>query len=345
MEFQFSPEQQMLRDTAWAWARSVRDAGVPRSRVNGAAIDLDGLWSQVADNEWLAIVIPEASGGVGGSIIDACLVLEVLSQELTPVPFAGNGIIVPAVLAGADDPDSALLESIATGQTRVAPVLSSSLHWPPGPGPAVAWDWSPGDAVVAVANGHPQILDDIAVGPSASVDPLRSLGGLVLPDSFVPGTATDATRRALAVARVAASTALVGTMSGALALAKEHVTARHQFGQPIGAFQSVQHMCADMLVDLESSRAIAYGAAWAVEKGSLDAAESLSAASKAWCGSAARRVCEAAVQALGGMGITWESDAHLYLRAAHLWGSAFGDEDESLSVVAEPLFATTVHNS
>lgn len=346
MEFQFSPEQQMLRDTAWAWARSARDAEVPRSGLADGRIDMDGLWSQVAENDWLAITIPETAGGMGGSMVDACLVLEALAQELIPVPFAANAIIAPTILADADDSFDGLLESMAVGRVRVAPVVSQSLlRWPPAPGPALAWDWLPGDSLLAMMEGQPHIVDDVAVAQTLSVDPIRPLGELILPDSFVSGPETDAMRRSLAVARVAASVALVGTMSGALEIAIEHVTGRQQFGQPIGAFQSVQHMCADMLVELESSRAIAYGAAWTVENGDVSEAVSSAAKAKAWCGPAARRVCETAVQVLGGMGITWESDAHLYLRAAHLWGAAFGDEDETLSVVAEPLFATTTSDN
>lgn len=344
MEFEFSSEQKMLRDTAWGWARSVRDSGVSRSRVSGAAVDVDGLWRQIAEYGWPAIAIPEEDGGAGGSIVDACLVLEALSQELIPVPFA-NAITMSTLLRESRESADGLLGRIATGEIRVAPVLTPSLEWPASPGPALAWDWSPGDAVIAIVGGQPQPVHDITVAEYASVDPMRSLGELVLPDTFAPGPESDAVRRSLAVARVAASAALVGTMSGALDLALGHVSARHQFGQPIGSFQSVQHMCADMLVDLESSRSITYGAAWTVENGDLDSAEAAAAAAKAWCAPAARRVCEAAVQALGGMAITWESDAHVYLRAAHLWGAAFGNDEESLSTVAEPLFTATAPDS
>ena len=344
MEFEFSPEQTMLRDTARDWARSVRDSGVSRSRVSGGAVDVDGLWHQIAEYGWPAIAITEEHGGLGGSLVDACLVLEALSQELTPLPFA-NAIIVPTLLRESRESADGLLGRIATGATRVALAVTPSLKWPASPGPALAWDWLPGDPVIGMVRGRPQLIDDVAIGGCISADPLRSLGQLILPDAFAPGPGWEAGCRSLAVARVATSTALVGIMSGALALAVEHVSNRHQFGQPIGSFQSVQHMCADMLVDLESSRSIAYGAAWAVENADPESAASSAAAAKAWCAPAARRVCETAVQALGGMGITWESDAHVYLREAHLWGAAFGNEKESLADVAQSLFVGAAPDS
>lgn len=344
MEFEFSPEQKMLRDTAQDWARSVRDSGVSRSRVSGGAVDVDGLWRQIAQYGWSAIAIPEEHGGPGGSLVDACLVIEALSQELIPVPFA-NTVIVSTLLRESRESPDGLLGRMATGEIRVAPAVTPSLKWPASPGPALAWDWLPGDVVIGMVRGRPQLVDDVAVVGCTSVDPMRSLGELILPDTFAPGPESEAGRRSLAVARVAASAALVGTMSGALDLAVQHVSNRHQFGQPIGGFQSVQHMCADMLVDLESSRSIAYGAAWTVENGDPESAASSAAAAKAWCAPAARRVCETAVQALGGMGITWESDAHVYLRAAHLWGAAFGNENESLADVAQSLFAEAAPDS
>jgi alkylation response protein AidB-like acyl-CoA dehydrogenase len=121
--------------------------------------------------------------------------------------------------------------------------------------------------------------------------------------------------------------------------ALDHVANRQQFGRSIGSFQAVQHLCADMLVDVESSRTATYGAAWAVDHRPPAEALSAAATAKAWAGTAGRRVCETALQLHGGMGYTWECDVHLYLRTTLLLGAALGGEDGALDLVADGLFA------
>ena len=117
---------------------------------------------------------------------------------------------------------------------------------------------------------------------------------------------------------------LVGGMGWALADSVEYAKTRQQFGRPIGAFQAVQFMCAEMLVRVESARSIAYAAAWAV--GAEDpAAERLLAAAKTYCSDAAREVGNLAVQLHGGIGFTWEHDLNLYYRRFKGSEIAFGD--------------------
>jgi alkylation response protein AidB-like acyl-CoA dehydrogenase len=113
-------------------------------------------------------------------------------------------------------------------------------------------------------------------------------------------------------------------MRATLELAVNYAREREQFGVKIGSFQAVKHLCADMLVDTESSHSIAYGAAALVAQSPDPVAAARSAAcAKAWCGEAAIRVCEGAIQVHGGIGFTWESPLHLYLRAAHVLRASF----------------------
>jgi alkylation response protein AidB-like acyl-CoA dehydrogenase len=107
-----------------------------------------------------------------------------------------------------------------------------------------------------------------------------------------------------------------------------------QFGRPIGSFQAVQQLCADQHVTIESARSITWQAAWAVD--ALDPAEALGLArvAKAWCAAAARPVCEAAIQVWGGLGITWECEAHRYLRRALVDRALLGDERTHLAAIA-----------
>jgi hypothetical protein len=126
---------------------------------------------------------------------------------------------------------------------------------------------------------------------------------------------------------------LVGVMRGALALAADYARERRQYGASIGSFQAVQHLLADAHVAMEGSRSIALHAAWAVD--ARDGPDALTAASsaKAYCGRAARSVCETAIQVHGGIGNTWECLAHVYLRRALLSTELFGGIGVSLERV------------
>ncbi len=104
----------------------------------------------------------------------------------------------------------------------------------------------------------------------------------------------------------------------------EYAKTRQQFGRPIGAFQAVQHQCADILLATESSRSATYFAAWAMSAGEPSAAQAVASA-KAYCSEAATVVCERGIQVHGGIGFTWEHDLHLYLKRAKADEALFGD--------------------
>jgi alkylation response protein AidB-like acyl-CoA dehydrogenase len=160
---------------------------------------------------------------------------------------------------------------------------------------------------------------------ASSVEPVPESG---------PVTADDlATWTALGLATTCAD--LVGTMGGAVELARDYAGARRQYGVAIGSFQAVQHLLADAFVALEGSRSVALHAAWAVD--ALPPANALAAASvaKAYCARAARSVCETAIQVHGGIGNTWECLAHVHLRRALLSSDVLGGVGPSLGRVLE----------
>jgi alkylation response protein AidB-like acyl-CoA dehydrogenase len=117
---------------------------------------------------------------------------------------------------------------------------------------------------------------------------------------------------------------LLGVCGRALDMAVAYAKERVQFGRPIGSFQAVKHRCADMLVDVEGMRSTALYAAWAIGADDPDAAVAASTA-KVWCSDASRRVLASTLQVHGGIGFTWESDVHLYLKRGQLDQVSFGD--------------------
>jgi alkylation response protein AidB-like acyl-CoA dehydrogenase len=130
--------------------------------------------------------------------------------------------------------------------------------------------------------------------------------------------------KALDIASVALCAEMVGGMQRTLDMTVEYAKTRKQFGKPIGMFQAVQHQCADMYLETESSRSAVYYAAWALEENSPDAAAAASIA-KIYTSDACRTVGNRGIQVHGGMGFTWENDLHLYYRRAKASETAFGD--------------------
>jgi alkylation response protein AidB-like acyl-CoA dehydrogenase len=136
--------------------------------------------------------------------------------------------------------------------------------------------------------------------------------------------AAAALERTLAVATVALASEMVGGMQRVMEIAVEYAKMRKQFGKPIGQFQAVQHLCADMLLFTESSRSAAYYAAWALHEQAPDAQLAVSIA-KMYASDAYREVGNRGIQVHGGMGFTWENNVHLYYKRAKASELMFGD--------------------
>src|SRR5207237_8378180 len=135
---------------------------------------------------------------------------------------------------------------------------------------------------------------------------------------------------------------LVGLMRGVLDITVPYASERRQFGVPIGSFQAVQHLLAEARCLMEGSLSVALHASWAVD--SLDPGEARSAGrvAKAYCTSAARTVCETAVQVHGGIGNTWDCVVHVYLRRALLSAQWFGDDAAQLGALQAERLGVTV---
>lgn len=318
MKFAFSEEQELLRDAASMLSAELFGGVEAHAAADGCWAAADAAWQQLADLGWLGILMREDIGGGGGSLVDACIIADCLAAALAPVPFVGASIAAMGLLSTEASPVSdAIQREIASGR-RVGVALGGDLEWPPVGNAEIAWEAAGGQALL-YRQGKMELLD-AEVLPRC-VDLLHPMGriGSVARGDVVPGAA-----HALAMMRVGAAAALVGSLRGVAKLAFQYARDRQQYGKPIGSFQAVQHLCADILVDLDASESVLYGAAWSVENRATDAAFSASVA-KSWCGEAAVRSTENAIQVLGGIGVTFESDAHLYLRQAVGYSRILGD--------------------
>jgi alkylation response protein AidB-like acyl-CoA dehydrogenase len=329
VEIKLSAEQELFTEVAAELA-----AGLASRWQLGRGPDSVGsaeppakAWQSIADAGLLALRLGEALGGGEASCLDVCLLSEQLGRHAVPAPVLGTLLVTEQLRCREAEPW--LLADIAAGRRRLSPVLTGDLRdFAASPAGARAWDCAGASAGVIVA-GAAQL---VTLGPAAAgADLTRAVAAVDgTPEAAIklgapatPGTADRVTAFALVV--VAAD--LLGVMQGALDAAAGHARTRTQFGAPIGSFQAIQHLVAECLVSVEATRSAVWYAAWAADE--LPSGEALAAArtAKAFASVCGVEVTEAAVQIFGGMGMTWESRAHVWLRRAQVDRRLFGDEN------------------
>jgi alkylation response protein AidB-like acyl-CoA dehydrogenase len=337
MDATFTEEQEMLADTA---ARLADKLGVSSVHDLESAVVAGGI-EQLAAGGLLGLSVPVEAGGSGGSAVEVAIVAEALGRRLAPVPFVGTVLAIDLLAtAGADT-----IRPFVSGEARVGLALRPDLTtMATDSHTAIGWDVAGATLAVGLKQGAQTtgaVLLSLEGGqPLSSADLTRQLvalaPGCASVETSVQLDRADISRwQALALTTLCAD--MVGVMHGALTMAVEHAKQRIQFGAPIGSFQAVQHLCAEHLVSLEAARSATYHSAWAV--GGLPAEEALLAArtAKAYISRHARTVTEAALQVQGGIGHTWESLGHVYLRRALLDRATLGDEAVQIAMLTERL--------
>ena len=318
MDVRLSPEQRALRDAAAQLVDRLAPGSVAALDDTERTAKLDAA---VAAAGWRELRAAGEDGSPFTSAVETALVAEELARGLADVAYLGPVLATELRrLAGAPAALSQETVVLTPGLGALASELRS----------AVAVD-AAGSSTALVLHGDG--IGQVALAsPVVGVDLTRR--EVVLHDAVAEpvGGQVDLQRwTALGLALSCAD--LVGTMRGAIALSVDYAKTRRQYGAAIGSFQAIQHLLADAHVSMEGSRSVALHAAWAVD--ALPPADALTAASvaKAYCGRAARTVCETAVQVHGGIGNTWECLAHVYLRRALLSGDLLGDVSASLARV------------
>lgn len=285
--------------------------------------DWQSPWEKLVAMGLVGLLVPEDLGGSGGTVLDASLVAEALGARDAWVPFVGSAIVGAAHLSIDPGANAEALTRLAEGvphsllvDDRLAAAAEPARHlfdWRPG-AVGVTTTGSRFSAESAVATGvdllHPVGRLDAPVGSGDEADPVRAL-------------------RARACSQVGLAAWLTGVAQAALDEAVSYAGIRQQFGKPIGSFQAIQHLCAEMYYDVETSRSITYGAAWSVDHETPEVHQRAARAARVWSARAAVRVCETSIQVLGGIGVTEEHRAHLRLRNAHQFARAVVDPARS----------------
>jgi alkylation response protein AidB-like acyl-CoA dehydrogenase len=344
MQFGLSESQQILKDTARKFfAGESPIAAVRKAMETETAYDA-ALWTKLAEQGFTGIITPEEYGGMGLGKVELILLMEEAGYALLPGPFFSTVALAGAVIeaCASAEQKKKYLARIAGGQARsTVALVEAAGSWDPGSlqiatagnkltgTKLFVTDAAVADFMVVVARDGVFVVDAKADGlriePMKGMDLARKIYSVEFKNTPAEKLAnTSGLASALDVATTALCAEMVGGMQRALELTVAYAKTRKQFGKPIGIFQAVQHLCADMYLEAESSRSATYYAAWALEENVPDAAASVSVA-KMYSSDASRTVGNRGIQVHGGMGFTWENDLHLYYRRAKASETMLGD--------------------
>lgn len=314
------------------------------------------IWKEMADMGWAGLAIAEDHGGAGFGPVEMSVLLEEMGRAVTPGPFFASAVLATTAIQEVATPEQCaeLLPSLASGQRIATLAIFEKAHvrspnglsttatrtddgWRIEGSKRAVLSGEAADAILVTAAADDGVglfvVDGDSPGVEIEPEPVLDLTrrqATVKFDSVTvgegarlgDGDASSGLERALSVARVALAAELVGGAQQCLEMSVDHAKTRHQFGRPIGSFQAIKHRCANMLMKVEHARSAAYYAARVTEDhDELSVAAPLAAAvaSEAYVW-----VAGETIQVHGGIGFTWEHDAHVYLKRAKASSLLFG---------------------
>lgn len=329
-------EQFAARALVRDWARNATSGPGGTAAIRDVEQGKPDAWrpvfSRLAELGIFGVAIPEEAGGAGGSIEDLCAMVEEAAKALIPGPVATTALATLVVT----DPE--LLEALAAGERFAGLALEGDVRFDGATSTAsgtlpFALGAANGSVLLAPADGKWLLID--ADGEGVQVEPLqaadfsRPLARVVL--SSAPATVvSDNAERVEELAATVLSAEAAGITRWALETAVDYAKVREQFGKPIGSFQAIKHLCAEMLCRAEQAEVAASDAARAAADGDESQFSIAAALAASTCITAVKANVKDCIQVLGGIGCTWEHDAHLYLRRAHAIGRFLGGPERWL---------------
>lgn len=331
-------EQSAARELVRTWAAGSGSVEAARDVEQGDADAWRAPYGRLAELGIFGVALPEEHGGADGTVSDLAAMVDEAAAALVPGPVATTAIAT-LVLPGTH---AELLEALATGERTAGITLTADLDYADGrvSGSASYVLGADGTAVLLLPAGDTWLVvdgaaDGVTVEPLKATDFSRPLARVVLQDA--PAEALDvAPQRVVDLAATLLAAEAAGLARWLLQTATEYAKVREQFGKPIGSFQAIKHMCAEMLLRSEQASVAAADAARAASDPDADDSQlAIAAALAASVGiEAAKANAKDCIQVLGGIGITWEHDAHLYLRRAYGIAQFLGGHSRWLRRVA-----------
>ncbi len=346
-------EHQDLADAVIGQLTRLSTRAGARATLEGGSSHPADVWKAAVEQGWLGLAVAEEHGGSGFGISELAIVLEAQGRELSPGPF------LPTVSASlvidrcaSDSLRAQVLPGLADGATVGALGMAGSIIVGSdlvvaGESPAVLGA-PDADVLVLVAGDDVVVVDATAGGVSINalepLDTSRSIGSVALRDVTLAEDRVlrGAARKARTVWRILAAAEAVGVSWASLEMAVEYAKVREQFGRTIGTFQAVKHHAANMLVDAEQTTAATWDAARAED---LDSAWFPAAVAASHAIRAQVFNTQNNIQLHGGIGFTWEHDAHLYLRRARTLAALMGDGADPLLDIVEGQRSGQAHGA
>jgi alkylation response protein AidB-like acyl-CoA dehydrogenase len=322
MNFDLSTEQRALGEAAGEFFASHAGPAESRRQLAEGGPIAPGR-AELAKTGFAAVTIPESAGGGGGTLLDLAVVAEQAGRVL-----AGPSIVSVARAAVLLDGDEERLSALASGRTGFAVV----------DGTAPVLDATTADLFLAL-DGDTLVAATGTLTPHTPIDPTRGLADVALGEATPLMTgARDRWERAERVAQVILAAEGLGTAQRALEIGVEYAKQRHAFGRAIGSYQAVKHALVEVFVGVEQLRSLVWWAAWAADE-SPEELPLAAAAAKGLAATVVEHAAETLIQVHGGIGFTWEHDAHLYWRRAKVDRLLLGDDISAYDTVARLALA------
>lgn len=377
MDFGFTEEQDILRRSARSFLEKQCSPEFVRTMWEDPLGYSPDMWMKMSEMGWMGLLIPEQYGGLGLSFVDLGVVLEEMGRVILPAPYFSTVILAGETIlhAGREEQKKELLEKIALGEEKMTLALVEETGSYEASGIKLAakaegnsfvltgkklfvLDAHVADRLIIAArtdqdtnskNGITLFLVNpkeagVTINLLPTMDGTRKLSEVNLVNVKVDKTQVlgevnqgwAALQETLEAARAALCMESVGGAQKILEISVEYAKTRVQFGQPIGSYQAIKHKCAEIMLEVESGKSIAYFASWAIAEDIPEVALVVSMA-KAYCGDMYNRASGEAIQILGGIGFTWEHEAHHYFKRARWSQYNFGDSNYHRERVAQCL--------
>jgi len=356
MNFDFSDEQKQLRDEARKFLSEKCPPKAVRAVLDGKAAYDRELWQGLAEMGFLGVAIPESYGGAGAGHLELCVIAEEMGRALAPVPFSSTVYLAAEALliAGSEAQKQKWLPKIAKGEaigtlalfegkgnpSPQAIKLAASGHVLNGVKMPVADGAIADFAIVAARSGSGGRENDISfylaelkgdgveTKALSNIDPTRGQAEMSFKNARAEplgraGEGWSILTQVLDRAAVLMAFEQVGGADRALEMGRDYALDRIAFGRPIGSFQAVKHMLADMYVSATLARSNSYYGAWALSTNSSELPEA-AAAARISATQAFQHCAKNNIQVHGGMGFTWEFDCHMFYRRANATALGLG---------------------
>ena len=370
MDFELSEAQIVVQQSVRRFLSQRFPPGALQALAVGDAVP--NVWPGMAELGWAGLLVPERYGGSGGGMLDAALILEELGYGCVPSPYIHSAVVASSIIAelGSEAQCERWLTSLASGaRIMTLAVTEDSGEFSPE---TIRASGRPGvplqggklfvkdadlcdDLIVVVRDaGYVNLL--VVPRAACRLEAMETLSGERLFSVSLDTVTVDESRQlgsnetaALGLAHglqrgaLARSAEMVGLAQRVLDICMEHIKVREQSGQPIGAFQALQHSSADMLRNIEGARGIVLGAAWALEDDrtvSGVAARTATAMAKAYASEACLDVARRGHQVMGAIGYCEEHPLHILHKRIHAAALDFGDAADHLDQVADALGLT-----